>query len=306
MFADAAETWSRLSSLPFPSGNFAIGEVGGKIMTAGGITWRDDQKIWLDTIHIYSPEENAWSRIGRLPQGTAYPAFGVHDHSLVLLGGSDGKRMHESLVRIGVDGGMTTRSLPLQRVYAGDAVIGDDLYVIAGAMDTSNLSTMTSECQRVNLLTTRITALPEYPGGAVMLPACAVVGERIYAFGGAHSETSATVANTAESHAYNVKGNSWKAICPLPVAVRGHAACALDDSHILVAGGYTDKFSDRAWLYDVTANQYREIAAVPFPAGASLLKVGEYVYWIGGEDRMRHRTEAMYRARLRDLLEKGR
>jgi N-acetylneuraminic acid mutarotase len=303
MPTDAAETWSRLSPLTFPSGNFALGEVRGKIMTAGGITWRDDQKIWLDAIHIYDPRENAWSRIGSLPQGNAYPAFCEHDHSLVLLGGSDGKSMHELMVRITAEGGITTRSLPLHRVYAGNVVIGDDLYVIAGAGDTSNLSTMTSECQKVNLLSARITALPEYPGGAVMLPACAVVGQRIYAFGGAHSETSATVTNTAESHVYDATENSWKTIRPLPVAVRGHAACALDESHILVAGGYTDKFSDRAWLYDVSGNQYREIAPVPYPAGASLLRAGEYVYWIGGEDRMRHRSDQMYRARLRELLE---
>lgn len=318
MLSAEPQLWTKLAPLPVPSGGFAAGAVSGRIITAGGITWRDGIKIWMNSIHLYDPDRNCWTEAGELPDGNAYSVFGTHGDLFVVAGGSNGKASAQQLVSIGVGAGpdaresahittqrtlrVTTRPLAVQSVYSGGAMIGDYLYVIAGARDSADLGTLSAVCHKINVITGALTNVPEYPGGAVMLPACATAGGNLYAFTGAHCETSATVANTGASYMYDVKAGTWKPIKPFPIAVRGLAACALDNERILLAGGYTDGFSDRTWIYDVRSDSYQEASRLPYAACVSLVKSGDYVYCLGGEDKMKHRTDAVYRAKFGDVL----
>lgn len=301
MFA-AAETWEKMAPLPVPIGGMATGVVDGQIVSAGGTTWHEGRKIWLDTIHVYDAAKNSWRVSGTLSKSCGYAAYGVHGRALVQAGGSDGTSSLELLMKIAPEGPASTQPLGLRAVYAGGSVVGDALYVLAGSADSADLAQMKTDFCKVDVLTGKAAALPPYPGKPVMLPACAVLGDTIYAFSGANPDTSGTVTNTASAHAFSVKEGKWRTIRPLPVAVRGLAACALDNTHILLAGGYTDKFSDQAWIYDAGADTYAETTRLPLAVMPNLVKLGEYVYCIGGEDRMKSRTDAVHRAPWKDLL----
>jgi hypothetical protein len=91
----------------------------------------------------------------------------------------------------------------------------------------------------------------------------------------------------------------------LPVFVRGAAAVVLDKRHILVAGGYggdPEGFLSGAFIYDREKNAHARTTDLPVPAITALARSGDLVYVLGGEDRMKHRTDACFRIRVRELL----
>ena len=94
-------------------------------------------------------------------------------------------------------------------------------------------------------------------------------------------------------------------LAPLPFAVRGITACTLDDSHIFLGGGYksnADGFTAETFIYDIKGGKYAATTPLPYKAMVSLVKLGDWLYCLGGEDRMKHRTDAMFRIKWRDLL----
>ena len=97
----------------------------------------------------------------------------------------------------------------------------------------------------------------------------------------------------------------WEKLAPLPYAVRGLTACALDGRRILLAGGYkndAEEFTDEAFVYDINTGKYTPTQPLPYKAMVSLVKVGDWIYCLGGEDRKKHRTDAVFRIKWKELL----
>ena len=81
-------------------------------------------------------------------------------------------------------------------------------------------------------------------------------------------------------------------------------AVVLDERHLYLAGGYADDgFTDRAFVYDIIADTYRPAPALPYKAQVGLVKCGAYVYCLGGEDRMKHRSAAAFRIKASLLVQ---
>lgn len=92
---------------------------------------------------------------------------------------------------------------------------------------------------------------------------------------------------------------------PLPYPIRGITAVALDDRRILLAGGYKDDdtgFVADALLYDTQSGEYSPTTPLPYAAMVSLVKSGDWLYCLGGEDRKKHRSDAVFRIRWKELL----
>jgi hypothetical protein len=90
----------------------------------------------------------------------------------------------------------------------------------------------------------------------------------------------------------------------LPFAVRGLAAVALDGRHLYLAGGYkndAEGFTDRGFVYDIGEDHYRSTTSLPYRAIVGLVKSGEFVYCLGGEDKQQHRSAAVYRTKAATL-----
>ena len=92
--ASAAEatSWEKLPSLPVGIGNGACGTVGNDLIIAGGITWQNDTKIWLDKTWRFDTKNKVWSEAGKLPYPLAYPAYGQTARDIYFAGGGDGKK----------------------------------------------------------------------------------------------------------------------------------------------------------------------------------------------------------------------
>ncbi len=302
-----AAHWEPLAALPEPNGGSVSGAVGGQIVLAGGTMWKDDVKHWLRRIHAYDPKANAWRETGLLQAPVAYAAAGEYEGALWFAGGSSGSNTHLAVWKIGLNRASTRMfTLRSASVLAGSAVVGSTLYALGGTDDMNHLERATNTFLAIDLRNGRTTKLPDYPEPSFITGATAACGSRFFAFGGARWDTTSnTVANLSSAYAFNTVLGCWEKLTALPYEVRGLTALTLDDQHILLAGGYkndAEEFTSEAFIYDVGTGRYTPTHPLPYKAMVSLVKSEGWVYCLGGEDRKRHRSDAMFRIRVADLL----
>jgi N-acetylneuraminic acid mutarotase len=303
----AAPTWERLAPLPVGNGGFITAAIGGEVVIAGGTTWQGDVKTWLDQIWAYEPTLNAWRDAGRLAAPLAYGVTGHAGDTGWFAGGSSGQETHCVLWKLAT-GLVPQRVATLESgfVYAAGGRIGQKLYVVGGSDDQGALDRVGARCVAIDLPTGAATRLADYPEAGLMTGTAAAIGEKLYVFGGARWDAGKkTVVNHATAHAYSVVTGKWTALPPLPHPGRGYTAVALDDRHVFIAGGYRDdavEFVADAYLFDVKAGKYTPTTPLPYAAMVGLVQSGEWLYCLGGEDHKRHRTDAAFRIRWRELL----
>lgn len=307
----ALAAWERLAPLPVPNGGFVAAASGDRILAVGGVTWRGDNKIWLDGIWSYDPARNAWSDAGKLPAPLAYATVGSDGSTVWFAGGSSGTTTHRQLWQL-------TPGKPPQPlgtiepalVYAAGGVIGDTLYAAGGTDDQAAIDRISPRFHGINLRTGAARRLADYPEASLTTATAAVARGRLYVFGGARWDaTLKSVVNHASVHAYTPATDRWEKLPPLPHPGRGFCAVALDDRHILVAGGYRNddvEFVTAAYVFDVEKRTFTPTTPLPYAAMVSLVRSGEWLYCLGGEDRKRHRTDAVFRIRWQELLPRHR
>jgi N-acetylneuraminic acid mutarotase len=307
--AAAPVRWERLASLPAGNGGFAGAALGGEIIVAGGTTWRGETKRWLDQIWAYDPAHNVWREAGRLPAPIAYAVTGQTAAQAWIAGGTNGESTHRLLWRL--EQGPALKLLaPLEHgfVYAAGAVIGATLYAVGGTNDQAALDRATNRFRAIDLRSGAITRLSDYPEASLTTATAAAVNGRLFVFGGARWDAvKKSVVNHATAHVYSPTTQRWEALPQLPHPGRGLTAVALDGRHILIAGGYrndTVEFVADAFVFDVETRLYAPAAPLPYAGMVGLVKSGEWLYCLGGEDRKKHRTDAVFRTRWTDLLTK--
>jgi N-acetylneuraminic acid mutarotase len=154
------------------------------------------------------------------------------------------------------------------------------------------------------------TRVGETPDGPVAVRASAVLGRRVYLFGGC-SEVPGGVINRDGAYRYDPSTAQWQKLRPLPGAVRGLSATPIDSNRILLVGGYTASahdaaasnpaygFSDRVWIYNTAQDTYEAATPLPFAAsGIEILLHDGAVFALGGEDRMRGRSRRSIQGKI--------
>lgn len=301
-------TWERLAPLPVPTGGFVAGAVGDRIVVAGGTNWQNEIKQWLDRVWAYDPARNTWQEIARLDAPVAYAVVGQDANAWWFFGGTTGTGPRPSLWKI--DRGLTPQhaaSIDGGLVYACGASIGTTLYVVGGTESDSQLDRATGAFLAIDVATGKATRLPDYPEASLFNGAMAASGDRLFVFGGARWDgTTRQVVNHATAHAFSLTTKQWSPLGRLPAANRGLSAVALDGHRILLAGGYTndvDEFSAEAFVYDPRTDRYSPAKPLPYKGLVGLVKSGDWLYCIGGEDMKKHRTNAVLRIRWRALVQ---
>jgi N-acetylneuraminic acid mutarotase len=170
---------------------------------------------------------------------------------------------------------------------------------------------LTNQVWSIQVRTGKTERLADYPEPMFGVGAAVGVNGGVYVFGGARwNARTQAVENLASAHVYSVAARRWTPLPPLPYANRGPTAVLLDDTHLLIAGGYkndAEEFVSDTYVFDVTGSRYRPTTALPYKASSvGLVKAGEWLYCLGGEDRKKHRTALVYRIRWRELLATGR
>lgn len=303
--------WERLAPLPVPNGGFVAAAGGGRIVALGGVTWRGDEKIWLDGHWSYDPARNAWSEAGRLPASLAYATVGTDGTTVWFAGGSSGTTTHRQLWRlVPGEAPRPVAAIEPALVYAAGGLIGDTLYAVGGTDDQAAIDRVSPRFYGIDIRTGAAQRLANYPEASLTTATAAVAVGRLHVFGGARWDAGRKgVVNHASAHAFDPAVNRWEKLPPLPHPGRGFCAVALDDRHILVAGGYRNdevEFVSAAYVFDAQRRTFTPTTPLPYAAMVSLVRSGEWIYCLGGEDRKRHRTDAAYRIRWKELLPAGR
>ena len=303
-----AAEWEPMPPLPEANGGFIGGALGEDLVIAGGTNWRDGTKHWLDRIFVFETSRKAWREAGRLTVPCAYAASGTSDGRLYFTGGSGGEKPHASLSQIGRDFTVQTMASDTpQTVSSASALLGSELWIIGGSREQAQVTTMTNACYAIDTRTGKMRRLADLPVPSFSSGAAATCGGRVFVFGGASWDAAANaVANLQSTFTWTKKSERWEALAPYPFPVRGCAAVALDERHIYIAGGYkndAEEFTAEAFLFDVESGRFRATKALPFRAMTTLLRIGGFVYCLGGEDQKKHRSAAVWRIPRQALLD---
>jgi N-acetylneuraminic acid mutarotase len=287
--------WQPAPALPEGIAGFGHGVVDDKLVVFGGSAWRGDTKVILDTAWRLDRE---WHALPSLPRRFAYGVYWNTDGTLVANAGDDGITTHRD--GFSISGRVQPPELLQPVAYAGCTSDGDRVYVLGGTTDIRDVKQARAEF--LVLRGRKWTGLPDYPGGPVIHAALVTIGGNVLVFPGGIVGT--TIRNTAQAWRFVTQSGRWERITDYPMEVRGLGVCALNDRYVLLAGGDTGNGNTaRCYIYDVTANCYLEAPALPVSVMmVGLERVGTSVYAFGGEDRARHRSTAVYHARVEDLL----
>lgn len=307
----AAAEWEPIASLPVANGGFAAGTVQGQIVVAGGTTWKNDVKVWLDEVWTYDAAVNQWKSAGKLPNPLAYGVTAEVKDGLLIVGGFDGKQARDEVLKIGTDKTVTITGHELSQgtSLAVGGLLGSgihrSLFVFGGSSDPAKLDSVLAFGQQILLDAGKTEQLPEDKSVHLFISTGAVIGDALYVFTSARATSPTTVENLANAWVFHPVKKAWSPIRPYPIPWRGVTALKLDDTQIYLAGGYSsspESFLSAAFVYDIKANKYRIGKSLPIAAMVGLVSDGKYVYCLGGEDAKKHRTDKCWRIPLAELL----
>ncbi len=302
--------WTDRQAMPTPVAGGIVAQLDGQLAYAGGTTWKDGVKLWLRDVVLFDPAKNQWTPGPSLPQALAYGAALRLEDGLEVLGGSDGQTTSLESWRLSKADGtwQSTGSAPAGTLFGRAEAIGQRAYLFGGCADVADLTqcTDTVYVRDTNSQWKQISSLPQ---GAVAMPAATKAGGRVYLFGGCSMKTAGALVNRDDAYAFEAGTRKWTRLKPLPKANRGMTALLLDDRHILLAGGYTATLAEAAgkpgdfgfaaevWIYDIQTDSYTAATPLPFAAaGVELLAHSQTVYALGGEQRMKGRSNRLLAA----------
>lgn len=301
-----AADWQPLPPLPEPNGGFLSGVGNGKIVIIGGTNWEGGKKNWLRAIHSFDPATGKWTKLRELSSPVAYGTNLQNATTFAHLGGTDSTQSLKTLSVIeGEKSSVQLSALPASVILAAGGTVNGKHVLVGGTDDAANIAGVQRSVHAVEWIkgSWQVTKLTDYPGKPFAFAASAVVGPELFIFGGMNYDSAAKApSNSVEAYAFSPAKNTWRKLQPLAAPNRGLTAVTLDDQHIYLAGGYTTDFTADAFIYDVKSNTYAKAKPLPYAAMVALVKLDDYIYCLGGEDKQKSRTDKFFRISAAELL----
>jgi len=309
----APSIWEPLASLPSGRAGFASSSSETHLVIAGGTRWENDVKLTLLDCLQYDLTSHSWSVAPPLPRAFAYGVDIASSGAWLLLGGDDGESTRADGMWVPSEGTPNPhRTLSQPVALAGSTTLAGRLYVVGGTDDFRKLERATAQFFSLDAKSGLIRELPNVPGGPRILPAVAAFDGQVVAITGARIGVgTAEVENLTDAWCYSTVNEKWSAIAAYPFPVRGLTACTLNSRYVLLAGGFRTSlvssvpsaFTDNCFLYDAKDNRYLPLPPLPYSAMlGGLVRQGEFLYIVGGEDRQRHRSALVYRTTVAKLF----
>ncbi len=283
--------WVDRAPMPLPRAGYIAGEMGGKLVIAGGSYWKDGQKYWSDRTDYFDPAKNEWQAGANLPEARSDAACATFHGSVYTFGGGQQGAATGDIWRLNANKWTrVARTIPERRLYAAAAVIGDTIYVIGGLSKPGDYSSAANTVWRwrPNAPAAAWENIAPLPGPARVSHAVAALGGKLYVFGGVTMD-GAALRNLDDAYVYSPADRKWTTLPKLPVARRAWWAVAVQD-RILICGGYTNDFSADVFAFDPKTGM--AVKADPLPhaiADAKFLLAGHSVLTAGGESGVKVR-----------------
>ena len=303
-------TWELGPSLVGPRSGPAVGALGASVLCAGGSL---DFRRGCVNVLAFDTDANEWTDLPNMPEPRVYAQGVVVGSRFYGLGGVHGNQTRSEVFCLSKGDGQWgwAPSVPLEpdRAWHAAAVWASKIVVAGGHRRRPDgprydPQGMLSRVEMLDL--TRPDEgwqrLPDIPGRPRGWCAGAVVGNRLYLFGGVHfrSERVGDRERLSETLCLDLSTKAWTRKRDLPFPLSGLDAAAVDDRRVVLVGGYNPdapteagKFSDAVLIYD-TKNDAFQIMPSRMPVGANDARAvlhGNALYVVGGE-----RTSSTVRA----------
>lgn len=285
-------TWSTQSPLPRAQAGGAVALLGDTMVVAGGTAWENGVKLWLGDVQLYDTRRDQWRSGPALPEALAYGPFAQSASAVEIFGGSDGTRSSRTIWRLDSQIKQWTKAGETAAVHllGRAARIGKKVFLFGGCTDVADL-TQCSDAVWLREGNGAWREVAKLPGGRVALSAAAVLGQRVFLFGGCSMPAAAQLKNHAEAWSFDTTSFQFRRLRDLPAPNRGLTAVAMK-GRIWLFGGYTtDGFTAATLAYDPVGDTYVHQAPMPVAmTSAEFVVRGRRLWAAGGEDRMKSRS----------------
>ena len=251
-------------------------------------------------VYIYNPTKQTWRNGIQLPEVRHHLGLAANANYLYGIGGFYGDKrsawqIRNTVYKMSAKGEMWDNgpSLPIPLAESVYACVDENIHVIGG-------KTRNTHSQR-NIDTNSHFVLIDDKHWEKAAPApitrnsaaSAVLDDKVYVIAGRQAGKDAK--NLAVSEVYDPKLDKWQSIRPLPRALAGLSAVALNGK-IVVAGGEafgangnwkTGKAFAQVWSYDPAQDTWQEVMNMPKPRhGHGAVSFNDSMYIIGGGSKV--------------------
>jgi N-acetylneuraminate epimerase len=240
-------------------------------------------KTWTDKIFALEQPDGQWRDVGTLPQPLGYGLTVNYQERMILVGGSDAKQHHTTVLQLEYrDGRVTTDKLPDLPVPLANhvgALVGQSIYVVGGITEPTATAT-SAKVYALDLSQKQLNwaEIKGFPGAGRMLAMCGSHDNQLYVVGGVDltkgADGTAKRVYLKDGYSYT-PDQGWQklpdlprtiAAAPTPLAV-DQAGMYLfggdDGSQVGVPAQQHQGFLRTAWRFDWSKQQWSEFSALP-------------------------------------------
>ncbi|KAJ6566426.1 kelch domain-containing protein [Mycena capillaripes] len=246
VYTPQTNMWRDVAPLPHTVNHGNAAAVDGKLYLLGGLDGTTDW-VAIPQSYVYSPAANKWTPLPDMPAGTARgaAAVGVHGHTVYLAGGLLELNLitgaQPSSAAVSAFNTLTRQwsvlpSLPEARDHVGGAVIGDTFFVVGGRVNgVPNVrdTVFTLDLNAVGLGWVEKARMPTARGGL----STAVIGDRIYTFGGEGDVNVVPNGVYDNVEVYCAGEDRWEVLPPMPHPRHGTNAASIAGRIYIPGGG---------------------------------------------------------------------
>lgn len=243
--------WSSLPPIPNKIGfagsfagvaNEALIVAGGANFPDGGAPWTGSVKEWTDQIFVLEKPKGEWKTVGKLPMKLGYGISVNYKSSLILLGGSNEKGHHATVIMLNYEKGeikiTNLPNLPQPIANTCGVLVGDVIYVLGG-ISAPDAKTAGANFWALDLAADKKAwkVLPTWPGVGRMLSVAGTQNGSVYLFSGV-ALLNGQRNYLTDAYQYSAI-TGWKKIADLPnsVAAAPTPAFAFDKTQLIIFGG---------------------------------------------------------------------
>lgn len=266
-----AQSWQDLPDIPEELAFPVVVELRGNIHVIGG-----GAPGGATDLHLrYSPATNTWDTMPPVPYLAQQPAGAVVDDKIHYCGGgypNTGTRLDDHYI-FDPDSNMWFQAADMPVPTAIHEAVGYDgkLYVFSGQPDKTL-------CEYYDPGDSLWHPLNPLPDQHFWYGAMVSTNDAIYRFGGGGFLSPQDFA-----HWYDAQNDNWIPLADLPRALHAPAASVLNDSLIVLSGGYNVFEIDEVWIYNTNTDTYAPSESLPVARNYhSMATVDSCAYSVGG------------------------
>ncbi len=290
-----SDTWLTMDSMHYARANILAQVVGEKIYVVDGIG------DGPSSVESYVAATDSWKLEDNPPPAVGYFGSATYGGKIYVYGGINNTSPTASLDFFEFEPGTglweNIGTIPEKKVMCANAVVGNRLYAITGALDPFFIPSLPGPAATTSVIMYEFE--PSGEGWAYKTPATTpraysvsgVVDGEIYVIGGAYSKTE--ISDVVEM--YDPETDAWQSRQSLPEPIHG-AAAGVIGGKIYVAGGQTQYTTlgvskNTLYVYDPAMDSWEQKAPMPTARGyLSAAVVNGRLYAIGGTTAWPNRT----------------